>query len=252
MLYLNSMPNTDITSTTRPAGPRPIVTVPLVAAAGVLLLRPVLLAIAAAVVGAAGIGTLYMNAAMVVVDIVTIGVIVGVLGRQGGRLRDLFGPIRGAQEIGWSLLTTVVLIVGFYAATFIGNLVVYQGPPPVTSGPMPSVPLWLGLLSLLVMPVTVAFAEEFAYRGIGQWSISKVTGPVVGLLIVAFVFGLQHVPLSLSSPQAALARFITTFLSGLIFGAIVLWQKRLVPIIVAHWVLDVLGLGLPVLAMALQ
>ncbi len=225
-------------------------TVPLAAAAGVLLLRPALIALGAGALRLASISPVYLNAVIVAIDLVTLAAVALVLRRHGRRLRDLLGPVRGFREIGWSLLTFVVVVIAFVVATYAGNLVVYQGPPP-TSGTAPTVPLWLGLVSLLVMPVTVALAEELVYRGLGQWSLGGATTPVVGLVVTAVCFGLQHVPMSLETPQAALARFVTTFLLGLGLGGLVLWQRRLVPLVVAHWALDVVGLGLPMLALAL-
>jgi len=44
--------------------------------------------------------------------------------------------------------------------------------------------------------------------------------------------------------QTSLSRFISAFLIGLLFGAIYQKQKRLLPLIIAHWAIDFVGLGL--------
>lgn len=59
----------------------------------------------------------------------------------------------------------MIVAIGFFIATYIGNLIVYQGPPPVGVGVTPQVPLWIALWSIVVLPVTVAIAEELLYRG---------------------------------------------------------------------------------------
>ena len=58
--------------------------------------------------------------------------------------------------------------------------------------------------------------------------------------------GLQHLALTAPDPRAWAARFLTTFLAGLLFGMLLWWFKRLNPLIIGHWLLDVLGPGLPV------
>ena len=35
------------------------------------------------------------------------------------------------------------------------------------------------------------------------------------------------------------------------FAGLLLWRKRVVPLVVGHWLLDLLGLGLPLLLAAL-
>jgi membrane protease YdiL (CAAX protease family) len=40
---------------------------------------------------------------------------------------------------------------------------------------------------------------------------------------------------------------IDTAAPGLVLGALYLWLKRLAPLVFAHWLIDVLGLGLPIL-----
>jgi len=62
-------------------------------------------------------------------------------------------------------------------------------------------------------------------------------------------FGLQHVALPLIGVQVAISRVIPTFLAGLVLALLYVRLKRLVPLIVGHWLLDFLALGLlPLLA----
>ena len=45
---------------------------------------------------------------------------------------------------------------------------------------------------------------------------------------------------------------IDTAAPGLVLGALYLWLKRLAPLVFAHWRIDVLGLGLPNLFLAVS
>lgn len=192
---------------------------------------------------------LYSGITIVVVDLITIVVAVRLLHRQGRTARAVIG-VR-LRDTGWALLCFVIVTVAFVVFTFLGNLIAYQGAPPVgatTDGP----PLWFGLWCLLVMPVTIALAEELLYRG---WAIPELaarTNPPLAVVIAAAFFGLQHAALTALDPQAQIARLITTFLAGALFGGLYLWRRTLWPLIVAHWLLDVIGLGLPMLLFSLR
>ena len=188
---------------------------------------------------------LWANVTVVIVDVITLLVLSRLLARQDRRLRDLLAPSWSGTA--WGLLAFIILQIGFSASTFIGILVAYQGDPPA-SGVMHGVPMWMGWWTLLVMPVTIALAEEGLYRGYAAEVLESRFHKNAALVVIAFFFALQHAALTPLSPRAQLARFITTFLGGLLLGGM-RWRCRrgLWPLVVAHWGLDVLGLGLPIL-----
>ena len=192
---------------------------------------------------------LYSNVFVVAVDIITLAVLMTVLRREGKTLRFLIDRFR-ASDLGWGLLLFVIGMIGFFITTYVGNLLVYHGPPPMGAGTAAAVPLWLALWSIAVLPVTVAIAEESLYRGYLQHRLATRFGLWVGLLVPALFFGLQHVAFSLTTPQAAASRVITMTLVGVMLGAFYLWRKRLGQLIIAHWLIDVVGLGLPLLMIA--
>jgi len=188
---------------------------------------------------------LWANVTVVIVDVITLLVLSRLLARQDRRLRDLLAPSWSGTA--WGLLAFSILQIGFSASTFIGILVAYQGDPPA-SGVLHGVPMWMGWWVLLVMPVTIALAEEGLYRGYAAEALESRFHKAAALIVIAFFFALQHAALTPLSPRAQLARFITTFLGGLLLGGM-RWRCRrgLWPLVVAHWGLDVLGLGLPIL-----
>ena len=259
---MNTTPAATSASPTHSSSPRfptPQSTATIAVLAGLLLLRTVLLLVGDGVTYGiaralnpdatlAGV-LIYSNVFVVAVDIVTLAVLAMVLRREGATLRSLVGRLR-PSDLSWGLLLFVITIVGFFIATYIGNLIVYQGPPPFDVASAPAIPLWLALWSIVVLPVTVAIAEEFLYRGYLQTRLAARFGLWIGLLVPAVFFGLQHVAFSLTTPQAALSRVIAMTLVGVMFGALYLWRKRLGQLIFAHWLLDVIGLGLPLLMIA--
>ena len=64
------------------------------------------------------------------------------------------------------------------------------------------------------------------------------------LVIMSVGFGLQHAVLPLVDWRTSLSRTLAMFLVGIVFGVLYLKLKRLVPLIVGHWALDFLFLGL--------
>ncbi|WP_314932063.1 CPBP family intramembrane glutamic endopeptidase [Actinomyces oris] len=215
-----------------------------------LLMRTVLLFVGTGVV-LPFVGWIYNRALLwadvtvVIVDVITLLVLSRLLARQDRRLRDLLAPSWSGTA--WGLLAFIILQIGFSASAFIGNLIAYQGNPPA-SGVMHGVPLWMGWWALLVMPVTIALAEEGLYRGYVAEVLESRCHRNAALVVIAFFFALQHTALTPLTPRAQFARFVTTFLVGILMGCM-RWRCRggLWPLVVAHWGLDVLGLGLPVL-----
>jgi len=191
------------------------------------------------------------NVTVMVVDVVTVVVVAVVLQRAGSSLRALLRTTTPGRDIAWGLLLGVIGMVGLYAATFIGNLAVYLGPPPTAGAAGVAPPVWLGLTSLLLMPITIAVAEEVLYRGYLQSVLTLRWGRWVGLLVTAVFFSVQHFALTAADPQAWLARGIALLLVGVMFGLFAWWMKRLWPLIIGHWLLDVIGLGIPMLLAAL-
>lgn len=243
-------------STSSPTGHGPRVR-PLWLVFGLLLFRTVLLALSAAisVAVAESMGVEarevfpWLNVVIVGVDLLTILVIALLLRADGREVRDLVGRFRLA-DLPWAGIVMLAVFVAFIAGTFVGNLIVFGGPPPVPeSGFVP--PLWLGIWTILIMPITVALAEELLYRGYAHEQLAARMRPLVAVLIIAVFFGLQHAPLSASSPGEMVARVTATLFAGIAFGLLRLAVKRLMPLIIGHWAFDVVGLGLPVLVASL-
>lgn len=185
---------------------------------------------------------------VVIADLVTLVVLTRLLRRRGARLRDLVGRV-SPKDLPVGLLVFVIVIVAFLIATFAGNLAVYHGAPPA-SGVAPHIPLWFAGWTLLIMPITIALAEELLYRGYLQPQFGARIGRWPALIVVSAGFALQHAGLSALSADAVAARLITTFLGGLALGLLRIWLKRIAPLIFAHWLLDALLLGAPMIMLA--
>lgn len=236
-----------------PADPAaaPVVPVPTARILGVLAVRPVLILALGLTLLAVGAHLLWANVLVVIVDVATLVLVHRALRAEGRSLLDLVRPWRW-RDLAWGALLLVVLVIGFLVCSFLANLLVYGGPPPMPVATDLSLPLWAGLVGILVAPLSIALAEESLYRGYAQPRLARTWGMPLALVSVAVVFGVQHVGFALTSPADVAAKVLTTLLAGLLLGALMLWMRRIAPLVVAHWGLDVVGLGLPTLLIALS
>lgn len=226
----------------------PAPTVPLGRLALAALARGGAILLAGAALAASG-SLIWISPATVLIDVLTLAMLALLMRREGRSLADLYRPFL-LRDIGWGLLAFVGTVVVWFVASFIGNLIAYHGAPPM--GAMSArLPMWAGLLCFAVMPLTIALAEEGLYRGYLQPRIGVRFGAGMALVVPALAFSLQHLGFALSSPEAAVAKLVTTLIAGLFFGALMMAWKRTVPTVIAHWMLDLLFLGLPILMMTL-
>ncbi len=84
----------------------------------------------------------------------------------------------------------------------------------------------------------VAALEELAWRGLVQLSLEEVIGPVRAVVLASVLFALAHVPTLwlLGDPNAGPNPLIVMAGVGcsLVWGALVLRTRRLVPSLIAH------------------
>lgn len=222
---------------------------PILRVAGLLSLRPALILAMGCALLAANVSLMYSNALIVVVDVITLVTLAAAMKAEGGSLGALIGRWRWI-DLAWGALMLLIITIGFFLSNYAANLIVYGGAPPFSTE-TPSVPLWLGLIALIVAPATIALAEEALYRGYAQPRLAGRIGTAFSLIIVAAIFGVQHIGFALGSTEDVLAKVLTTAFTGVILGALMLWMKRIMPLVLGHWGLDVLFLGLPMFALAI-
>jgi membrane protease YdiL (CAAX protease family) len=140
----------------------------------------------------------------------------------------------------WSLLLGGLLLAGVFSVIFLlygssafANMEsVFVGGADLSF----SLPDWLALVSAVAFPLINPFVEELQYRGYAQPRLIAASGSTsTGILLTALGFGLQHIVFALTV-TSALAFAVGFFLWGLGAGLIAHRQKRLVPLMVAHFI----------------
>jgi uncharacterized protein len=165
---------------------------------------------------------------------------------EGRSLRDVFGG--SSRDIGWGLLWVVVLYLPFAVTVFavMGLLhgadlftafeTVFFDPSKAPDFP-PAVALVLGVLTVLTFAPSNAPAEELVFRGYAQTALSRTWPLPAAITCSAVVFGLQH---AFFAPTVdAMIVYVAAFtVWGIGSGMIVARQRRLLPITVAHFIVN--------------
>jgi len=156
---------------------------------------------------------------------------------EGDSLRGVVGSLGGKL---WSSSATILGLMGLSVLTFqiiepMASNVIYG---PEMMGQLLDeyrmVPLALVLYGILVTSLTAGVCEEIVWRGYIQTRLEhKLRGRVwAAIALQAVLFGLWH---SLS------VHAIFTAIFGFIFGLTYARTRRLAPIMISHWLGDVVG-----------
>lgn len=236
----------------------PFVRVALVAVA-TLATRGVLAALGQPATLAAA--SLYSALAILPVNVLCLWLVRYLVHRSGSTLPAMIGFDRArlGRDILWGLLWIVVLYVPF-AGAIMGTMFALFGASAferyetVFTPSTADVPHTMPLVALLVaVLVVVTFAplnaptEELVYRGYSQPPLVERFGPALGIFVPALAFGMQHIFFA-PSPAGMLVYAVAFFGWGLGSGLIYLRQRRLMPLIIAHVVVN-LATSVPALVL---
>lgn len=180
---------------------------------------------------------------------------------NGQRLRDLIGysPQRLSTDVLWGLLWLTVLFVPF-VLTVMGVMAALYGVAMFESfetvffdpASVPALAPWVTTTLALVAVITFAPlnapVEELVYRGYGQQGLARRLPIWAAIVISATLFGVQHIFYA-STSDAVLVYVCAFFVWGVGSGIIAYRQRRLMPIIIAHFFVN-LATSAPALVFA--
>lgn len=178
---------------------------------------------------------------------------------RSGDVRDAARATLALGPVTWSILQLVLLAVGAWRLRVGGSSVAekmgWEGRRPLdvaigvagalvasmsilaiqaaqgTGGGAPPWPRPVLVYWTFVTSVTAGLGEEVYFRAFLFHRFRRLSaGPL--LLLTSAAFAIWHV-----SPSMLLH----TFVVGLLFGALYLWTKRLLPVVIAHALTDLVG-----------
>ena len=170
---------------------------------------------------------------------------------EGTSLRSLFGPTRwrGGRDIllglGLCLLVFPLMVVGGMFANWLvfGSFVASTAPSSGGAAALPHVfPLWRTIYSLCVWWIIWTPTEQLTYQGFALPRLKTLTGRTwVALVLVGFWWSLQHsfLPLVLDW-HYVVVRFVMVIPGLVVMMLVYLHVRRLAPMIIAQWPMDVL------------
>ena len=168
--------------------------------------------------------------------------------REGGRLVDLLNLERG--KVGRDVLIGIALFFVMAAAFYLSPLVsafLVTGRLDASAawGTNPFVvPLWVHVWNMTIFPVTTSITEEMVYRGYALPRLERLTRRVwLAVLIPAAAFGLAHLTPPFTGVESVTLRFLTLFFVGVVLELLYLRYRRLLPLIVGHYLIDLIFLG---------
>lgn len=181
--------------------------------------------------------------------LVDIGCLIGLtyfIRREGIRFRDLLGPIRMRRGhdlllgLGYYLLIFPFFLGGGYVA----QRLLYGSSVNVLHSYLMHthvLPIWVTVYRLTLWWMIWSPTEETTYQAYALPRLQALTGRRwLGFLIVGFWWSAQHCALSfIPDARFILFRFLMFLPGVLIMMLLYLRTRRLAPLIIAHWPMDI-------------
>jgi membrane protease YdiL (CAAX protease family) len=183
--------------------------------------------------------------------IVDIGCLIGLrifARKEGIRIRDLIGPfrLRRGHDVFLGLGIFLLVFPCIIGGSMMAQKLLYGSLDPATSvylTQLHTLPLWAFVYSVTVWWVISSPTEEMIYQGYALPRLRALTDRTwIALIVVGFWFAAQHSLLPfVPDGKYLLFRFLQFVPGVLVLMLIYLRTKRLGPLILAHWCMDVLG-----------
>lgn len=131
--------------------------------------------------------------------------------------------------------------LGFVGMSVVSYLM-YGNPTPPENMILP-LPTWAGVIALIFFPISNALVEIPTYMGYCLPRLEMIwKSKVAALLFAAFFLAFQHftLPILVDDVKYMIWHFICFIPLSLIVGIIYIKIRRLVPIIIVHWIMDIM------------
>ena len=185
------------------------------------------------------------------VNVISLLLVSRLLRSEGQSLRSLFAPGRSVlRDTGWGLLWIAVLYLPFVLAVM-GTMWLLYGPgmfeafqtvfydPDAATIASPVWALVLGIVAVLTFAPLNAPAEEAVYRGYSQSRLTAWWSPWPAMLVCSLAFGAQHA--FFAPTTEAMVVYVAAFtVWGLGSALIVRAQRRLLPVTIAHLLVNLM------------
>ena len=170
---------------------------------------------------------------------------------EGVSLRTALGIQKGriGRDVLWGLLWLFVLNVPFMAVVAGMVFALYGRDAPSAFATIffdpasavqmePLVLLAISLVAVVPFMLINAPTEELVFRGYGLAGIASRWGGTAAVLATSLLFGAQHIFFA-ATAAGMLVYFMAFTIWGLCAAIIVRKQGRLLPVVIAHWIVNI-------------
>lgn len=171
---------------------------------------------------------------------------------EGVSLPAALGLRKGriGRDVLWGLLWLIVLNVPFMVVVAATVFALYGSEAPSAFATIffdsasavsmdPVLLLVVSLVAVVPFMLLNAPTEELVFRGYSLSGIASRWGSAVAVILTSLAFGAQHVLFAATAP-GMFVYFVAFTVWGLCAAVIVRKQGRLFPVVVAHWIVNIL------------
>jgi membrane protease YdiL (CAAX protease family) len=183
--------------------------------------------------------------------IVDIGCLIGLrifTRKEGIRLRDLIGPmrLRRGREFFLGLGLFFLIFPLFIVGSMLAQKLLYGSLDTSTAlylTQLRALPLWAYVYSIAIWWIVSSPTEEAIYQGYALPRFRTLTGRTwIAMIVVGFWWAAQHAMIPFVPDWKFLLFRFLQFVPGVFVMMLVyLRMRRLGPLILAHWTMDILG-----------
>lgn len=172
-----------------------------------------------------------------VCNIITIVLLMIICKSEGSSYKNLIGYQRGQGNVKYTLLIVGLMLLLGMSGMYGFGFMIYGYVPATMVQP---IPVWLASINIMLLPLTVIFAELPLYFGYALNGIEKVTGnKILSIAYPMFFYALQHsfIPL-IYDWKHMMFRFLSFLPLMFVLGIIYYKKRKLLPLMIGHAILD--------------
>ena len=170
-----------------------------------------------------------------IVNVITILILLFVAKRIGSSYKELINYEKGKTKIKEVIIITLIVLVFVSVGMNVAGLICYKVIPYMAPMMAAPVPLILAITNFILLPLTVAFAEDGLYLGCG---VNSFKNKYLAILVPAFFYALQHsfIPV-LFDFKFIIYRLLCFLPLTIIFCIYYYKKKNPVPIMIGHTII---------------
>lgn len=171
-----------------------------------------------------------------IVNVITILILILICKKMNITYSKLINYEKGKTSINQIILITIIVLIFVSIGMNIAGFICYGVIPYAAPMMAKPIPVFLAIINFIILPITVPFAEDALYLGIG---VNSFKNKYLSIIIPAFIYALQHsfIP-TLLDGKFIIYRFLC-FLPLTIIFCIYYYRKRNpVPIMIGHTIVE--------------